>query len=190
MDSELKSLFSNTILKQIAIDKQFIADNGTLKLGEITLAQVNSGMKGMVGMITQTSKLDPEEGIRFREYSIPELLNLLPKAKGGAEPLPEGIFYLMLTGQLPNEEQVTALSREWEERSSVPQHVFSVLDAMPINAHPMTQFSAAILALRTESEFEKSYLKGLNKKDYWDPMFEDSMNLIARFPEELHVVRK
>jgi citrate synthase len=182
MGSELKALFSNTVLKQIALDKQLIVDNGSLKLGEITLAQVFSGMKGMVGMITQTSKLDPEEGIRFREYSIPELFKVLPKANGGFEPLPEGLFYLMLTGHLPTNEQVAALSREWDERSDVPKHVFNMLDALPITTHPMTQFSAAILALRTESEFEKSYLKGLNKKDYWDPMFEDSMNLIARLP--------
>ena len=51
-------------------------------------------MKDMVGIITETSKLAVDEGIRFRGYSIPELRELLPKAQGGSEPLPEGIFYL------------------------------------------------------------------------------------------------
>ncbi len=30
------------------------------------------GMRGIKGLVTETSLLDPEEGIRFRGYSIPE----------------------------------------------------------------------------------------------------------------------
>lgn len=182
MSSNLKETFINSVLPEAAKLKTMVAEHGDLKLGEITLAQVYSGMKGMVGMITETSRLDPEEGIRFRGYSIPELRELLPKAPGGVEPLPEGVFYLMLTGKLPSVEDVNALSAEWESRSGVPEHVFKVLDALPVYTHPMTQFSAAILALRTESVFAHAYEKGINKKDYWDPMFEDTMNLIARLP--------
>jgi len=33
----------------------------------------------MIGMVTETSKLDPDEGIRFRGHSIPELMQKLPK---------------------------------------------------------------------------------------------------------------
>ncbi len=36
------------------------------------------------------SVLDSEEGIRFRGKTIPECQELLPKAPGGKEPLPEG----------------------------------------------------------------------------------------------------
>jgi citrate synthase len=182
MSSHLKQKFAEKILPHAAEVKTMVSENSSLKLGEITLGQVYSGMKGMVGMITETSKLDPEEGIRFRGYSIPELRELLPKAEGGSEPLPEGIFYLMLTGELPTTEQVRELSAEWELRSEVPDHVFKVLDALPTYTHPMTQFSTAILAMRTESVFAHEYEKGINKKEYWDPMFEDSMNLIARLP--------
>lgn len=46
------------------------------------------------------------QGIRFRGYSIPECQQLLPKAAGGEEPLPEGLFWLLVTGQVPTEEQV------------------------------------------------------------------------------------
>lgn len=35
--------------------------------------------------------LDSEEGIRFRGKTIPECQQLLPKAPGGKQPLPEGI---------------------------------------------------------------------------------------------------
>jgi citrate synthase len=182
MQTPLKSIFSENISKQASETKQLVSENANFKLGEITLSQVYGGMKGMIGMINETSKLDPEEGIRFRGYSIPEIRNLLPKAQNGNEPLPEGIFYLMLTGNLPSLENVKALSLEWEKRSEVPEHVFKVIDALPAYTHPMTQFSAAVLSLGTESEFAYHYEKGINKKDYWDPMFEDAMNLIARLP--------
>jgi citrate synthase len=182
MSSNLKTRISEKVLPHSANLKSMISEHGSIKIGEITLAQVYSGMKGMVGMITETSKLDPNEGIRFRGFSIPELRNLLPKAPNGIEPLPEGIFYLMITGEIPNDQQVSDLSREWESRSNVPDHVFKMLDALPTYTHPMTQLSAAVLALRTDSVFAHEYEKGINKKDYWDPMFEDSMNLIARLP--------
>lgn len=32
------------------------------------------------------------------------------------------------------------------------------------------------------SEFSKAYSKGLHKSKYWDPMYEDSLNLIAKLP--------
>ncbi|MFN5674747.1 MAG: citrate/2-methylcitrate synthase, partial [Bacteroidota bacterium] len=90
--------------------KDIIKTHGDLKLGEITVAQVYQGMRGMVGMVTETSRLDAEEGIRFRGYSIPELRKQLPKAPGGTEPLPEGIFYLMLVGELPTTEDVAYIT--------------------------------------------------------------------------------
>jgi citrate synthase len=46
----------------------------------------------------------------------------------------------------------------------------------------MTQFCAAVLALQTESKFTKAYEEGINKKEYWDYVYEDSMTLIARLP--------
>lgn len=162
--------------------KEFVKENGSHVIGQYTIEQVYAGMKGMIGMVTETSKLDPEEGIRFRGYSIPDLRVKLPKAPGGAEPLPEGIFYLMLIGELPTEEDAVNVGNTWARRSNVPKHVFDMLDELPVTTHPMTQFSAAVLALQTESVFAASYRKGINKKDYWDPMYEDVMNLIARLP--------
>src|ERR1043165_616442 len=162
--------------------KDIVKNYGDLKLGEITVAQVYQGMRGMPGMVTETSRLDPEEGIRFRGYSIPELRKQLPKAPGGTEPLPEGIFYLMLVGELPTQEDVTFITTEWQKRSNVPKHVFDVIDHLPETTHPMTLFCTAVLALQTESVFAKAYAKGINKKDYWEYCYEDAMNMIARLP--------
>lgn len=179
---KLKEKFAAKALPMTSEIKEMLKEHGNTVMGEYNLSQMYGGMKGIVGMITETSKLDPDEGIRFRGYSIPELQEKLPKAPGGDEPLPEGIFYLMLIGELPTEEDVINVSNNWARRAIVPKHVFNVLDALPLNAHPMTQFSAAILALRTESEFGKAYRAGISKKDYWDPTYEDVMNLIARLP--------
>jgi citrate synthase len=64
----------------------------------------------------------------------------------------------------------------------VPTHVFATIDALPVNAHPMTMFVTGVMALQTESNFARRYKEGLSKKDYWDATFDDAMDLIARLP--------
>jgi citrate synthase len=162
--------------------KDLLKEHGDKKIGEVTLSQIYQGMRGMTGLVTETSLLDARDGIRFRGYSIPELREKLPKINKGTEPLPEGLFYLMLVGILPTEENVQHLSSTWQRRSHVPNHVFSSIEALPVSTHPMTQFVVAIMALQTESQFAKRYAAGMSKKDYWDAVFDDSMDLIARLP--------
>jgi citrate synthase len=162
--------------------KDLLKEHGTKKIGEVTLAQVYQGMRGITGLVSETSLLDAQEGIRFRGYSIPELQQKLPKAQGGTEPLPEGLFYLMLVGELPSEEDVQHVTSVLQRRSHVPNHVFATIDALPLTTHPMTMFVIGVMALQTESDFAKAYAKGMNKKDYWEPVLDDSMDLIARLP--------
>ena len=162
--------------------KEMLKEHGNKVIGEVQLSQVYQGMRGITGLVTETSLLDAQEGIRFRGYSIPELQQKLAKAPDGFEPLPEGLFYLMLVGELPSEEDVHHISSVWQRRSHVPNHVFSTIEALPLSTHPMTQFVVAVMALQTESQFAKKYAAGLNKKDYWEAVFDDSMDLIARLP--------
>jgi citrate synthase len=163
--------------------KELLKEHGSKKIGEVSLAQVYQGMRGITGLVTETSLLDAQEGIRFRGFSIPELQEKLPKVPGGGEPLPEGLFYLMLIGELPTQKDVDYLSSVLQRRSHVPNHVFHVINALPITAHPMTQFVAGIMALQTESTFQKKYAEGMSKKDYWEATFEDTLDLIARIPQ-------
>src|SRR5205085_6265657 len=137
--------------------KDLLKEHGSKKIGEVNLAQIYQGMRGMTGLVTETSLLDAQEGIRFRGYSIPELQQKLPKAPGGSEPLPEGLFYLMLVGELPTEEDVSHLTSVWQRRSHVPSHVFATIDALPLNTHPMTMFVTGVMALQTESNFARKY---------------------------------
>ncbi len=162
--------------------KDILKEHGNKKVGEVTLAQIYQGMRGITGLVTETSLLDAQEGIRFRGYTIPELQKKLPKAEGGNEPLPEGLFYLMLIGELPSEEDVQHLTSVWQRRSHVPNHVFATIDALPLSTHPMTMFVVGVMALQTEGQFAKEYAKGINKKDYWNPIYDDAMDLIARLP--------
>jgi citrate synthase len=159
--------------------KELLKEHGNKKIGEVTLSQIYQGMRGITGLVTETSLLDAQEGIRFRGYTIPELQQRLPKAAKGSEPLPEGLFHLMLVGELPSEEDVQHVTNVWQRRSHVPNHVFDSIEALPVSTHPMTQFVIAIMALQTESQFSKRYAAGMNKKDYWDAVFDDSMDLIA-----------
>jgi len=151
-------------------------------MGEYTLGQVLSGTKGIQTLLCETSALDPIEGIRFRGYSIPELQEKLPKLDPDGEPLPEGIFYLMLMNQLPTDEDVKEISKYWVENGDLPDHVKAVLDAIPTDTHPMTQFSIGIMALQKESKFAKAYAEGVSKLDYWRFALEDVMQLIAKLP--------
>src|SRR6201998_789167 len=183
----LKDQFKEKSDATAAEIKNLLKEHGNKKIGEVTLAQIYQGMRGITGLVSETSLLDAQEGIRFRGYSIPELQQKLPKANllsggRGTEPLPEGLFHLMLLGELPSEEDVHDITANWQRRSHVPNHVFAAIEALPKDSHPMTQFVVAIMALQTESKFAAKYAKGLAKKDYWDAVFDDSMDLIARLP--------
>ncbi len=178
----LKKKFVEIALPRVADFKKLLTEYGDKEIGTVTIGSVLTGMKGTVSLLTDTSKLDPEEGIRFRGYSIPELREKLPKVQPKGEPLPEGLFYLMLTGELPTQDDVAFLSREWSQRSDLPDYVYKVIDALPLDTRPMVQFSAAILSMASESKFFVAYMNGLSKADYWDTTYEDIMDLIARVP--------
>ncbi|PRD25833.1 UNVERIFIED_CONTAM: cs [Trichonephila clavipes] len=143
---------------------------------------IYGGMRGMKSLVTETSHLDPEEGIRFRDLTIPECREQLPKVPGGEEPLPEGLFWLLMTGDVPTAEQVKHLSNQWAEMADLPPHVVTMLNNFPSNLHPMSQFSAAITACNTESVFAKAYSEGVSKAKYWELTYDDAMSLIAKLP--------
>ncbi len=179
---KLKEKFKEKALATFTDYRAMLKEHGDKKADEVSLKQIFGGMRGVKSMIWETSNLDPIEGIRFRGYSIPELSELLPSRDGDDQPLPEGLFWLMLVGELPTKEDVDWLSDEWEKRADIPAHTYAVLDALPNHTHPMSQFSAAIVSMESESVFSKRYAEGMSKSDYWDATYEDAMNLIAKLP--------
>ena len=124
--------------------KQLLKDHGSKVIGEVTLAQVYQGMRGITGLVTETSLLDANEGIRFRGYSIPELREKLPKVPGGSEPLPEALFHLMLIGELPSQEEADIVTATLQRRSHVPNYVFDIVSLFSIDFMDLSRTSTGL----------------------------------------------
>lgn len=163
--------------------RRLVKESGDVKIDEVTIGQVYGGMRNIKSLVTDISYVDPNEGIRFRGFTIPQLLEKLPKLPGAEIPLVGGLYYLLLIGEIPTLEQAQAVEEEWRVRGQVPGYVYDVLRALPRDSHPMTMFSTAVLSLQRESLFAKAYAEGLSKDLYWKPMLEDSLNLTAKLPE-------
>lgn len=161
---------------------KLVKENGDVKVGEVTISQVYGGMRDVKSMVTDISYVDPGEGIRLRGYTIPEVLEKLPKPSGAEMPYVGGLYYLFLIGEFPTEKDALEVENEWKGRSKIPQFVFDVLRSMPPDSHPMMLFSSAILALQHESVFARRYHEGMTKNQYWEAMLEDCLDLTAKLP--------
>lgn len=104
----LKTRLAELIPQKQAEIKEFKDANKDVVVGTVTVDQIYGGMRDIRGLICESSLLDAQEGIRFRGLSIPEAQKALPKAPGGEEPLPEGIWWLLLTGEVPTAAQTSA----------------------------------------------------------------------------------
>lgn len=162
--------------------QEFVHKHGNKVIDKITVDQVYGGMRNVKLLVTETSQLDPEESIFIRGHSIENCCKLLPKAQDGNQPLPEGMFYLLLTGDFPTEDQIKVISKCWANYADLPTHVVSMINNFPSHLSPMSQFSAAITACNTESLFLKAYANGAPKSTYWEYAYEDTMRIIAKLP--------
>ncbi len=179
--SNLKDKLSKKIDGWRPRTTKLLKEHGSVKVGDVTIGQMIGGMRGVKCLVTDISYLDPLEGIRFRGYTIPEILEKLPKPPGSNMPYVEGHLYLLLTGDIPTQAEVDELIVEFKTRGEVPSYVYDVINAMPDDTHPMVMFSSAILAMQKESIFSKDYKEGkLNKMNAWEPVYEDSLNLLAK----------
>ncbi len=158
-------------------------EHGDVVIDKVTIAQALGGMRGIKSLVTDISYLDPNEGIRYRGYTLKEVFDKLPKPAGSEMPYVEGLFYLLVTGDVPNEEETQDVIQEFNKRRILPRYVYEVIDAFPCCSHPMPIFSAAIMTLQRESLFNKKYHAGIRKTDYWDPTYEDALDLLAKLPE-------
>ena len=161
---------------------RLIKEHKDVVIDKVTIGQCIGGIRNVKCLVTDISYLDPLEGIRFRGKTVDETFADLPHVPGCEYPYVEGFWYFLLTGEIPSMVETLAVVEDFSSRSQIPQYVFDVLRAMPRDTHPMTMLSAAILAMQRESIFAKKYSEGMTKYDYWDPMYEDCTNIIARLP--------
>ncbi len=161
---------------------RLLKEFGDVKVGEVNISQTINGMRGVKGLTTDISYLDPFEGIRFRGKTIPEVMAIIPKPEGKDYPYVEAFWYYLLTGEVPTVEETLEIVEDFKKRRNVPQYVYNILRTMPRDTHPMTMFSAAILSMQRESKFAKFYAEGFNKMTAWEPMYEDATDIIAKLP--------
>jgi len=159
---------------------RLVKEHGDVKIGDVTIGAAIGGARGVKCLVTDISYLDPDEGIRFRGFTIPETLEKLPKVPGREMPYVEGHLYLLLTGEIPTEADVLELVDEFKKRQGVPHYVWDILRAMPRDTHPMTMFSVAIAAMQRESIYVREYQRGVSKFDYWKSTLEDGLDLLAK----------
>jgi citrate synthase len=178
----LKETLARKIEEHRPRTTRLLKEHGDVKLCDVTIAQAIGGARGVRCLVTDTSYLDPMEGIRFRGRTIPETFEVLPKVPGSDYPYVEGFWYYLLTSDVPTEAQVQEVVADWKARRQLPGYVIDLLRALPRDTHPMTMFSSAILAMQRESQFVKRYNEGMNKMEYWEPMLEDCSNLLAKLP--------
>ena len=185
----IKRTFSNTLKSTFqskipAVREEVISlrkNHGNEKIAEVSVEQVINGMRDIPCMFYLCSALDPHNGIRLRGLSIPELQEALPKIEH--EPLPEATFWLLLTGEVPSAEQVKALQQDLLSREAIPSETQELVKSIAKTQHPMTALSIAIMHLQKDSKFAHAYGNQLVKKgDYWDPIYEDTLDLIAKLP--------
>ncbi|MGC8822565.1 MAG: citrate (Si)-synthase [Desulfurella sp.] len=162
---------------------RLLKEHGDVKVGDITIAQVIGGMRGLKVLVTDISYLDPFEGIRYRGYTVDEVLQKLPKPKGAEMPYDEAQFYLLMTGDIPTEQEVQEIIDLFKEKRKVPNYVYKVLDSMPTQARPDVMLAVAVDTMQQESVFAKAYAENkITKQNAWEYMLEDVLNLLPKIP--------
>ena len=130
--------------------------------GVITL---DPGYKNTGSCKSEITFLDGEKGIlRYRGYSIEELADKADFLE---------VAYLLIFGELPNQEQHDKFHSDIKAQSIVDDDVKKILDAFPKTAHPMgvlssltsalTAFNPSSVNVSSEEEMYKSVTKILGK---------------------------
>jgi citrate synthase len=153
--------------------KEFGKAHGEHVIGQVTVGQLLGGQRGINSLLCDTSTVPPDHGMIIRNTPVIDL----------AWKLPEEIYWLLLTGELPSAAELKDLQADLSKRAKVPAYVWDVLKAFPKSAHPMAVFNSLVLALEEESVFRKGYDEGMKKDALWEAMLEDSMNIVAWTPQ-------
>ena len=152
--------------------RTLISDSGSSVISEVSLKQAYGGMRGVKGLVCDTSSVSEDTGLIIRGIPLLDIIEILP----------EEVLYLLLTGDLPDKDALSELQSNLQEHAVVPDYIWTILRNMPNDSHPMAMFNTAVLAMEKESVFRSNYDKGMNKNDFWKPTLEDGIRLIAKLP--------
>jgi len=152
--------------------KKIIESGGDKPLSEVAVSQAYSGMRDVISLICDTSRVPRDKGLIIRGTPLKKLFGKSP----------EEIYFLLLTGDLPDKNELQEMENELKKRREIPSYIWKILKNMPKDSHPMTMLSTAVVAMQSESKFFSEYEKGIRKEDYWKPTLEDALNIVARIP--------
>ena len=118
--------------------------------------------RGLEGVVADESKICFIDGNRgklfYSGYSIDELAQCT---------FPE-VTYLLLNGELPNQEQLKKITKELHERRHLPKFIVDIISSMPKQAHSMEVLQTCVAALGAATEGDDTY--------------DQVLTLIAQFP--------
>ena len=134
---------------------------------QANLITIDAGFKNTGSCQSAITFLDGENGIlRYRGYSIEELANNANFLE---------VAFLLIFGELPNQEQLDKLLDDIKERSIIDEDLRIILNSYPKSAHPMGILSSLTSGLVA---FDPSAVDIENEEDMYDAI----LNLLAKIP--------
>ena len=100
---------------------------------------IKKGLAGVVADVTAVSKVNPEtNSLLYRGYPVQEL---------AATQSFEAVAYLLWNGELPTDDQLAELRAVEKANRALPDTVKTLIDAMPVDAHPMDEVRTVVSLL-------------------------------------------
>jgi len=131
------------------------------------LITLDPGYKNTGSCSSAITFLDGEKGIlRYRGYSLEELTVKADFLE---------VAYLLIYGELPNEEQLSRFDNDIKQESHVDEEMKKILDGFPKSAHPMGVLSSLTSALIA---FNPSSVNVSSE----DAMYNAIVRILAKFP--------
>ena len=148
-------------------EDELAIDIKTLRGATGGMITIDPGYKNTGSCESAITFLDGEQGIlRYRGYSIEELAEKADFLE---------VAYLLIFGELPNKEQLSAFHIDIKNESHVDEEMKKILDAFPKSAHPMGVLSSLTSALIA---FNPVSVNVTSK----DEMYGAIVRILAKFP--------
>ena len=148
-------------------ENEFAIDIKTLRSATGGLTTLDPGYKNTGSCESAITFLDGEKGIlRYRGYSIEELADKADFLE---------VCYLLIFGDLPNKEQLSAFHIDIKNESHVDEEMKKILDAFPKSAHPMGVLSSLTSALIAFNPVSVNVTSA-------DEMYGAIVRILAKFP--------
>ena len=82
-----------------------LMDAGGTKISDVSVSQVFGGMRGVKGLICETSAVSADEGLIIRGNKLLDITHISP----------EEVFYLLLTGDLPDQDATLDIQSQFSK---------------------------------------------------------------------------